>query len=186
MARTPTIQIPLGFKAPDFTLPDLVSKQNLSLQDIQGEKATVIFFTCNHCPYVLHIIEKLVEVAHKYADKGVKFIAINSNDVENYPADAPEKMTEFAQEYNFSFPYLFDETQEVAKLYDAACTPDFNVFDADMKCVYRGQFDSSRPSNEAPVTGKDMIRTLDDVLAGKEISKEQIPSVGCNIKWKFT
>lgn len=184
MARTPTIQIPLGFQAPDFTLPDLVSHKNLSLQDVKGDKITVIFFSCNHCPYVLHIMEKLVEIADSYAEKGVNFVAINSNDIENYPDDAPDKMTLFAKEYGFNFPYLFDQSQQVAKDYQAACTPDFNVFDANMTCVYRGQFDASRPGNDALVTGQDLIQTLEDILAGKQISAQQIPSVGCNIKWK--
>lgn len=184
MARTPTIQIPLGFKAPNFDLPDLVSFKNVSLKDVRGDKVTVIFFTCNHCPYVLHLIDKLVEIAHNYEDKGVNFVAINSNDVANYPDDSPEKMTIFAQKYKFNFPYLFDETQEVAKAYEAACTPDFNVFDAELNCVYRGQFDGSRPSNAVEVTGEDLIRTLEDILQGKEISDQQTPSVGCNIKWK--
>ena len=184
MAATPTIQIPLGFKAPDFKLPDMISGKEKTLDELQSDKATVVVFICNHCPYVIHIIDELVKVGKEYMDKGVSFVMINSNDVENYPADSPEKMVEFARNRDFPFPYLFDETQEVAKAYDAACTPDFNVFDGDLKCVYRGQFDDSRPKNDEPVTGADLRKTLDLLLTGEEIPKEQRPSIGCNIKWK--
>jgi len=145
----------------------------------------VVVFICNHCPYVIHIINELVKTGKDYIPQGVSFIMINSNDVKNYPADSPEKMIEFATEYDFPFPYLFDENQEVAKAYDAACTPDFNVFDGSMKCVYRGQFDDSRPSNGKPVTGSDLRKTLDLLLSGKTIPEKQTPSVGCNIKWKI-
>lgn len=184
MAETPTIQIPLGFKAPDFRLPDMVSGKELALDNLKSDKATVVVFICNHCPYVIHIIDELVEVGKMYTDKGVSFVMINSNDVKNYPDDSPEKMVAFAKERNFPFPYLFDETQEVAKAYDAACTPDFNVFDGELKCVYRGQFDDSRPKNDEPITGADLRRTLDLLLAGKDVPKQQRPSIGCNIKWK--
>ncbi len=184
MAETPTIQIPLGFSAPDFNLPDMISGHRKTLNDLQSDKATVVVFICNHCPYVIHIIEELVNVGKDYIPKGVSFVMINSNDVEKYPADSPEKMVEFAKKYDFPFPYLFDETQEVAKAYDAACTPDFNVFDGEMRCVFRGQFDDSRPGNKKPVTGADLRRTLDLILEGKEVPKNQPPSVGCNIKWK--
>lgn len=186
MVLVPTNQIPLGFKAPDFTLYNPVTEKYESLQDHKSEKATVIVFICNHCPYVLHIIDKLAELAHKYKEKGVSFIAINPNDVENYPQDRPEKMVEMAKEKDFVFPYLYDETQEVAKAYDAACTPDFNVFDSDMRCVYRGQFDESRPGNSKLVTGKDLIHALDLLLEGKDVPEDQIPSSGCSIKWKET
>jgi len=184
MAETPTIQIPLGFKAPDFELPDMISGQTKTLGELKSDKATVVVFICNHCPYVIHIIEELVKVGSEYIPKGVSFVMINSNDVVKYPADSPEKMVEFAKKYGFPFPYLFDETQEVAKAYDAACTPDFNVFDGEMKCVYRGQFDDSRPGNKKPVTGNDMRQTLNLLLEGKALPAKQIPSVGCNIKWK--
>lgn len=184
MAATPTIQVPLGFTAPDFKLPDMISGTEKTLNDLKSEKATVVVFICNHCPYVLHIIDELVKVGKAYIPKGVSFVMINSNDVKNYPADSPEKMVDFAREHDFPFPYLYDETQEVAKAYDAACTPDFNVFDGEMKCVYRGQFDDSRPKNEQPVTGKDLRKTLDLILAGKKVPEEQTPSIGCNIKWK--
>jgi len=184
MAETPTVQIPLGFSAPDFQLPDLISGKDKSLDDLKSPNATVVVFICNHCPYVIHIIKELVNVGKDYIPKGISFIMINSNDVLNYPADSPEKMKDFAKDHDFPFPYLFDETQEVAKAYDAACTPDFNVIDGEMKCVYRGQFDDSRPGNGKPVTGSDLRNTLDLILAGQQVPREQLPSVGCNIKWK--
>ncbi len=174
----------MGFKAPDFKLPNPISGKYESLGELKSDKGTVVIFICNHCPYVVHIIEELVKVGKEYIEKGISFIMINSNDVENYPADSPEKMVEFANKHDFPFPYLYDETQEIAKAYDAACTPDFNVFDGDVKCVYRGQFDNSRPKNDEPVNGADLRKTLDLLLAGKEISREQRPSIGCNIKWK--
>ncbi|MCF8219555.1 MAG: thioredoxin family protein [Bacteroidales bacterium] len=186
MVLVPTNQIPLGFKAPDFTLYNPLTGKQESLQKHKSDKATVIVFICNHCPYVLHIIDKLADIAREYKQKGVSFIAINPNDVENYPQDRPEKMVEMAKEKDFVFPYLYDETQEVAKAYDAACTPDFNVFDSDMRCVYRGQFDESRPGNNKPVTGKDLKHALDLLLEGKDIPEDQIPSSGCSIKWKET
>lgn len=176
--------IPLGSEAPDFRLPDVVSGSELSLGDLKSDVATVLMFICNHCPYVKHLQYGLVEVADEYIPKGVSFVAINSNDVENYPDDSPEKMKEVAEEKGYKFPYLFDETQEVAKAYDAACTPDFFVYDRDLKCVYRGQFDDSRPGNGKPVTGKDMRMALDSIVAGEAVDWEQIPSIGCNIKWK--
>ena len=176
--------IPLGSEAPDFRLPDVVSGSELSLGDLKSDVATVLMFICNHCPYVKHLQDGFVEVADEYIPKGVSFVAINSNDVENYPDDSPEKMKEVAEEKGYKFPYLFDETQEVAKAYDAACTPDFFVYDRDLKCVYRGQFDDSRPGNGKPVTGKDMRMALDSIVAGEAVDWEQIPSIGCNIKWK--
>lgn len=184
MAATETLQIPLGFIAPAFNLPDTVSGKNFSFADLKGEKGTVVMFICNHCPYVIHIKDELTRLGNDYISKGINFIAISSNDVEKYPADSPELMKVFAQENQFPFPYLYDESQEVAKAYFAACTPDFSVFDADNKCVYRGQLDSSRPKNDHPVTGKDMREALDKLLNGEEISSMQIPSIGCNIKWK--
>ena len=184
MAETPSTMIPLGFKAPEFTLLDPVSNTLKSLKELQSDKATVIMFICNHCPFVKHVNEQLVKLAMDYQQKGVSFIAINSNDVDNYPEDSPEKMKEYAANLKYTFPYLFDETQEVAKVYDAACTPDFYIFDKDLQCVYRGQLDDSRPGNGKPVTGKDMRQALDALLAGEEVSKEQLPSIGCNIKWK--
>ena len=184
MAQTPTKQIPLGYKAPDFELPDVISGNMMSIQLLRGKKATVVMFICNHCPFVIHIQQGIVNLAKDYIPKGVNFIAINSNDVENYPEDSPKRMREIALALYYPFPYLYDETQEVARAYDAACTPDFSVFDADLVCVYRGQLDDSRPDNGIPVTGKDMRTVLDAILNDDEVSKEQKPSIGCNIKWK--
>ena len=184
MVKTLSTMIPLGSEAPDFRLPDVVSGSELSLGDLKSDVATVLMFICIHCPYVKHLQDGLVEVADEYIPKGVSFVAINSNDVENYPDDSPEKMKEVAEEKGYKFPYLFDETQEVAKAYDAACTPDFFVYDRALKCVYRGQFDDSRPGNGKPVTGKDMRMALDSIVAGEAVDWEQIPSIGCNIKWK--
>ena len=184
MAATETIQIPLGSIAPNFTLLDTVSGKQLSLQALRGEKATLVMFICNHCPYVLHINQQLVQLANDYIPKGVSFIAISSNDVTRYPADSPEKMSETALLLSYPFPYLYDETQEVAKAYVAACTPDFSLFDAQLKCVYRGQLDNSRPSNGLPVTGHDIRTALDALLANQPVSDKQYPSIGCSIKWK--
>ncbi|MCZ7602739.1 MAG: thioredoxin family protein [Melioribacteraceae bacterium] len=184
MAATPSAMVELGTKAPGFNLPDTISGKQISLDEIKSDKATVVMFICNHCPYVIHIIEKLSEVIKEYQKKGISFVAISSNDVQNYPQDSPDKMKEFAEEFNFSFPYLYDETQEVAKAYQAECTPDIFVFDKELKLVYRGQFDDSRPSKDTQVTGKDLTAALDAILEGKHVSEKQIPSVGCNIKWK--
>lgn len=184
MAATNTNMIPLGFKAPGFTLPDAVSGKDISLNELKSDKATVIMFICNHCPYVNHVIEGIVDLAKDYIPKGVSFIAINSNDIEKYPDDSPELMKDVAERLKFPFPYLFDETQEVAKAYDAACTPDFNIFDGDLKCVYRGQLDDARPGNREPVTGKDIRLALDAILNGDKVPGDQKPSIGCNIKWK--
>jgi len=184
MAATPSTMMPLGTIAPNFTLPDTVSGENLSLSKLKGSKATLVMFICNHCPYVLHVNDELVRIAKEYQPKGVSFIAISSNDVDNYPQDGPEKMKMHAKKVGYTFPYLYDETQEVARAYDAACTPDLFLFDQDLKCVYRGQFDDSRPKNDKPVTGKDLRAALDAVLAGREVPEPQIPSIGCNIKWK--
>ena len=185
MSLTPSNMMPLGKKAPDFELPDTVSGKQVRLADVAGDTATVVMFICNHCPYVLHIAGELVKVAERYQPQGVGFVAISSNDVSTHPDDAPEKMTEFAQEYGFVFPYLYDESQAVAKAYDAACTPDLFVFDADLKCAYRGQFDAARPGNSEPVTGADLRASLDSIIEGDMIPEEaQTPSQGCNIKWK--
>ncbi|WP_299457985.1 thioredoxin family protein [uncultured Microscilla sp.] len=184
MALTPTKQIPLGFVAPNFTLPDTVSGKTMSLEQLKADKATVVMFICNHCPYVKHVNEALVALANDYMPKGVSFVAISSNDAEAYPADGPEQMKTEAARLGYPFPYLYDETQEVAKAYTAECTPDFNIFDGNLRCVYRGQLDGSRPGSNVPVTGKDMRQALDAILAGKPVSTSQTPSVGCNIKWK--
>ncbi len=184
MALTPSKMIDLGTRAPDFTLPDTVSGRDVGLQQLKSSVATVVMFICNHCPYVKHVNDGLVELANDYITEGVAFIAISSNDVDEYPEDAPDKMREVAQKFQFPFPYLFDEIQEVAKAYDAACTPDFYIFDKNLKLVYRGQLDDSRPGNEIPVTGKDIRTALDDILDDNPVSENQKPSVGCNIKWK--
>ena len=184
MAATPSTMMPLGTQAPDFTLLNPVTGKTAALASLKSDTATVIMFICNHCPYVKHVQEELVKLANDYQPKGVSFIAINSNDVENYPDDSPEKMKETVQQVGYQFPYLFDETQEIAKAYQAACTPDFFVFDKDLKCAYRGQLDDARPKNNAPVNGKDIRAALDAILAGQPVNPEQIPSIGCNIKWK--
>lgn len=152
--------------------------------DIRGDKATLVMFICNHCPFVIHIIHELVALAKDYKSKGVGFVAISSNDIVNYPQDAPELMAQFATEQGFGLPYLYDETQAVAKAYDAACTPDFDLFDANNVCVYRGRLDGSRPGNDVPVDGTDMRAAIDALLSGRAIAEPQIPSMGCNIKWK--
>jgi len=172
----------LGTTAPEFSLPD-VDGNIISSTDFSGENVLVMFL-CNHCPYVKHVIEKLSELVRNYQAKGVKVVAISSNDINNYPDDAPDKMREFARQHNFSFPYLFDESQSAAKAYKAACTPDFYLFNAEHKLVYRGQMDGSRPNSEVPVTGEDLTAAVNNLVAGKPIAAEQIPSMGCNIKWK--
>ncbi len=185
MARTLSNMLPLGTIAPEFTLPDTVSGKTLSLKELKSEKATVVMFICNHCPYVLHVNKTLVQLAKEYQARGVSFIGISSNDVNNYPQDGPDKMTIHAAEVGYPFPYLYDESQEVARAYDAACTPDFYVFDKDMQLAYRGQMDDSRPGSEIPVTGEDLRVALDAVLAGRPVPSAQKPSMGCNIKWKM-
>ncbi len=184
MAATPSNMLPLGFIAPPFKLHDTVSGEEKSLDSLASDKATVIMFISNHCPFVKHVNEQLVKLANDYIPKGISFIAIGSNDVINYPEDSPEKMTEYAQRLKYPFTYLYDVTQEIAKAYDAACTPDFYIFDKDKKCVYRGQLDDSRPSNGKPVTGKDIRAALEAILCNTLIDPNQMPSIGCNIKWK--
>lgn len=184
MANTPSNMLPLGTKAPDFKLPDTVSSKSLNLESLKGEQGTVVMFICNHCPFVIHINKALVDIANAYAESGISFIAISSNDAANYPQDGPEKMRIHAENENYPFPYLYDESQSVAKAYDAACTPDLYVFDQDLSLVYRGQLDDSRPGNGKPVTGADLKQALDCLLAGKKNEAIQKPSIGCNIKWK--
>lgn len=184
MARTPSNMLELGTIAPDFTLRDTVNKGAISLSDIQSSRATVIMFICNHCPFVIHLHHGLQKFVADYQAQGVSFAAINSNDITNYPDDSPEKMSQLFRTLGFKFPYLYDESQEVAKAYAAACTPDFYIFDKDLKLVYRGQFDGSRPGNDISVTGEDMRSALDNLLSNKEINTNQLPSLGCNIKWK--
>ncbi len=185
MAATPSNMLALDTKAPDFKLLDTVSGKEKTFTDIKGDKGTVVMFICNHCPYVLHVNDEIVRIANEYQPKGIGFVAISSNDVENYPQDAPELMTEQAKKTGYTFPYLYDETQETAKAYKAACTPDFYVFDKNDKLVYRGRLDESTPKNNEPLTGKDLRKALDLLLEGKRIpDEEQKPSIGCNIKWK--
>jgi peroxiredoxin len=184
MARTPSNMLPLGTIAPTFELPDTISGKNMSLKQLRGSEGTVIFFICNHCPYVLHVIEELVSIAKAYQDRGFSFIAISSNDVIKYPQDGPDKMKEFAEASHFLFPYLFDESQGTARDYEAACTPDIYVFDRNLVLVYRGRLDDSRPGNEIPVTGADLRFALTELVHGKPVSPIQKPSIGCNIKWK--
>ena len=184
MALTPSTMLPLGTMAPDFTLIDAVTKNLTSLQSIKGKKGTVVMFICNHCPFVKHVNEELVRLCNDYRVTGFGFVAINSNDVVKYPADSPENMWKVAREEGYPFPYLFDETQEVAKAYDAACTPDFYLFDEELKLVYRGQLDTSRPGNGIPVNGRDLREAMDRILNNTSQLKDQKPSVGCGIKWK--
>ena len=184
MAATPSNMIPLGTEAPPFTLPDTVSGEMMSLDQIKSDQATVVMFICNHCPYVKHVNPQLVQVARDYQPRGVSFVGISSNDVEAYPEDGPQEMKKVAQQLGYPFPYLYDESQEVARSYQAACTPDLYVFDGDLKLVYRGQLDDSRPKNGQPPTGRDLRQAMDKVLAGKPVSTDQKPSIGCNIQWK--
>lgn len=184
MAETASNMMPLGSKAPDFSLYDVITEQKVSLNDIASNKATVIMFICNHCPYVIHIHAKLLEVINHYSQLGISFAAISANDVTRYPQDGPEAMRAQAEKYAYRFPYLYDESQEVARAYLAACTPDFYIFDRDLKCVYRGRFDSSTPGNQQPVTGEELSDALDRILAEQDVNPDQKPSLGCNIKWK--
>lgn len=184
MALTESNPFPLGTKAPGFHLLDVTTDRMVTLDELKSVKATVIMFICNHCPYVKHINEGLVKLADRYIPKGVSFIAISSNDAEKYPEDAPDKMRLLAIEQKYPFPYLYDDTQEVARAYDAACTPEFYVFDGDMTLVYHGQMDDSRPSTNIPVTGQDLARVMDLVLSGEKVPEDQKPGVGCSIKWK--
>lgn len=174
----------IGTDAPQFNLLDTVSDEKLALSNLKGEKGTVIMFICNHCPYVIHYNHELVRIAKEYQEKGIGFIAISSNDVENYPQDSPTLMKSNAKELGFPFPYLYDETQEVAKAYDAACTPDFYLFDAALKTFYHGRLDNSRPGSNTPVSGKDLREAIDRLLINQAPISDQFPSMGCNIKWK--
>lgn len=185
MAITPTTSIPLGFQAPSFTLPDALTGDALNSDELMQGGPSVVVFMCNHCPFVVHLVDSLVDFAAEYQARGLNFIAISSNDVEKYPQDGFEQMRELATEKGFTFPYLYDESQDVAHAYDAACTPDFSVFDTNGKCVYRGQYDASRPGNDIPLTGDDLRRVCDALLTSETVPAEgQVPSIGCNIKWK--
>jgi peroxiredoxin len=183
MALTPSTMLPLGTAAPDFNLPD-TNEKLVALADFKDKAALAVIFMCNHCPYVIHIRAGLAQLARDYAPKHAAMVGINANDARNYPADSPAKMKDEVKAAGYIFPYLYDETQAVAKNYRAACTPDIYLFDRGRRLVYRGQFDASRPGNGIPVTGKDLRAALDAVLAGRTISGFQAPSIGCNIKWK--
>ena len=183
MVLTPSTMLPLGTKAPAFSLPN-VDGRNVSLDDFQGAPAYLVMFICNHCPYVKHVATELARLARDYQAKGVAVIAINSNDVAAHPADSPEQMVHEVETREYTFPYLFDETQTVAQAYKAACTPDFYIFDKAQKLAYRGQLDSSRPDSGVAVTGRDLRAALDAVVASQAAPTDQKPSIGCNIKWK--
>ena len=177
--------IELGTSAPGFTLPDTVSGIDLSLETLTKDaKATVIMFLCNHCPYVIHVNEEIVRLTKDYKSKGVSFIGISSNDAENYPQDGPDLMKNHATSVGYDFPYLYDESQDVAKAYDAACTPDFYIFDENLSLKYRGRLDNSKPNSGVPLTGADMRSALDAVLLKEPVAEKQYPSGGCNIKWR--
>ena len=184
MALTASTMLSLGTKAPDFQLPDVVSGKTISLSTFTGKKALLVMFICRHCPFVKHVESELAQLGKDYFQSDLGIVAISANDVKNYPDDAPDLLKTMARELDFKFPLCYDETQETAKIYTAACTPDFFLFDGDRKLFYRGQLDDSRPSNGKPVTGKDLRNAIDTVLAGKSLTEEQKPSIGCNIKWK--
>jgi peroxiredoxin len=184
MARTPSVMLSLGTIAPDFILPDTVSETVISLDNFRDCKGLLVMFICQHCPFVIHVKSELSNLGKDYIPQNLGIVAISSNDVENYPEDSPEKLKAMAEEYEFNFPVCYDETQEVAKAYQAACTPDFYLFDQDFKLVYRGQLDDSRPSLNIPVTGSDLRNAMDALLSSQPISTNQKPSLGCNIKWK--
>jgi len=183
MALTPSTMLTLGTAAPDFALPDTTGR-TVRREDFQGAPGLLIMFLCNHCPYVKHVREQLARLGREYLDQGVALVAINANDARRYPADSPANMAEEVRTAGYTFPYLYDETQAVARAYEAACTPDFFLFDRARKLVYRGQLDDSRPGNGMPVTGRDLRAALDALLAGQPIAPEQRPSMGCSIKWK--
>ena len=183
MVRTPSTMLPLGTEAEDFSLTN-IDGRTLSFADVAGERGTVLMFICNHCPFVKHVANELAAIGYEYMPKGVGMVAINSNDVAAHPADSPEQMIHESEQRGYSFPYLFDETQEVAKTYGAACTPDFYLFDGNHKLVYRGQLDGSRPDSGVPVTGEDLRKAIDALLEARPLPQPQHPSIGCNIKWR--
>jgi peroxiredoxin len=184
MARTPSVMVPLGSEAPKFELLDVKTDKSVKSEDLFGKKGTLIMFICNHCPFVKHVNQQIVQISKDYQNSGIKLIAISSNDIINYPDDSPSEMKKVAIKENFTFPYLYDETQTVAKNYDAACTPDFFIFNSSNKLVYRGQLDDSRPGNNITVTGGDIRNALESLINFEEINPVQKPSIGCNIKWK--
>jgi len=183
MARTESNMLPLGTQAPEFTLPDTVSGKTMKLSEMKGRKGTVILFICNHCPFVIHVNPEISKLAKEYQSQGIHFIGISSNDVVNYPKDSPDLMKLKALEAGYTFPYLYDETQEVAKAYNAACTPDFYLFDSNLKLIYRGQLDDSRPGNGKELTGRDLREAMNALMKDESINPNQKPSIGCNIKW---
>lgn len=184
MALTESTMLAIGTAAPEFSLLDVRTQRKFSFADVRGKRGTLVYFICNHCPYVLHVIDELVRVANDYAPKNIGTVAISSNDVEKYPVDSPDHMEGFAEKMNFDFPYLYDESQETARAYDAACTPDLYLFDADGKLYYRGRLDANRPGSGTEPDGKDLRAALDGLLAGRPSPEKQYPSAGCNIKWK--
>ena len=184
MALTPSNMFPLQTIAPDFSIPEPLTAKALNLQDCRGKRGTVVIFMCNHCPFVVHVLDGILAMANDYLTKGIGFVAISANDITTHPDDAPDKMAALAESKSFPFPYLYDASQAVAKAYDAACTPDFYLFDGDLACVYRGRMDGARPGNSEPVTGKDLRAAMDALLDGSAIAAEQLPGMGCNIKWK--
>lgn len=184
MAETPSTMLPLGTKMPAFSLEDAVTGKTVTDRDAAGAKATLVMFICNHCPFVKHVLDEITRLAGDYIPKGVAVVAVNSNDVASYPDDHPDEMKKLAAKKGWQFPFLFDDTQEAAKTFKAACTPDFFLFGPEGKLVYRGQLDDSRPGSKIPVTGMDLRAALDAVLSGRPAAKEQRPSIGCNIKWK--
>jgi len=184
MSYTESTMLTLGTEAPPFNLTDTVSGRNLSLKELKSSKAAVIMFICNHCPYVMHVNPEIIRLAKDYIPKGISFIAISSNDANRYPADGPEQMKVKAIELGYPFPYLYDKSQEVARAYDAACTPDFYLFDGEMKLVYRGRLDEAKPKNNIPLSGRDLREAIDAVLTHQQVTEKQYPSAGCNIKWK--
>lgn len=184
MAQTASKMLALGTKAPNFLLPATNFNTNFNFNECKGQKGTLVMFICNHCPFVLHVIDEIVMIANDYRVQGLGIVAISSNDVVKYPQDAPEKMADFALENKINFPYLYDESQNVAKAYDAACTPDFYLFDSQDKLIYRGQLDDSRPGNEIPVSGSDLRNAIDSVIYNRHLNDVQKPSIGCGIKWK--
>jgi len=185
MARTESAMLELGTSAPGFVLKNVITEQELSTQTVRGPKGLLVMFICRHCPFVKHLEKALAKLGRDYESKGVGIVAISSNDAANYPDDSPSALAQQAKDLGFNFPYLYDETQEVASAYHATCTPDFFLFDSALKLVYRGQFDASRPGNGLPITGQDLRAALDAVITGKPVSPDQRPSLGCNIKWKL-
>lgn len=183
MSLTESNKIELGMEAPDFSLPDTVSGETFTRDNVKGEHATVVMFICNHCPYVRHINHEIINISKEYMSRGVSFVAISANDAEAYPQDGPDEMKKTAEKLGYDFPYLYDETQDIAKAYGASCTPDLFIYDAEMKLAYHGQLDDSRLENDLPVTGESFRKALNEIIKG-EVPKEQIPSIGCSIKWR--